>query len=188
MNSVSRMVLANTFSIHVILQTHLGQHLPVDDPDYEKNKAGHIARHEFLAMLSADNLPNLDFRARAGPLLCRTTEETPWDPNSVTAAGPVDDWDPKERAGNQVSRLDVDVPACLSWFQTCAGDLYDMADHTDAQPMRWEDGDRLTNWTGPKGWSLERWAYWRRRFEEIADMEVLKPETREMARKCVVKM
>lgn len=45
-----------------------------------------------------------------------------------------------------------------------------------------------TNFGTKMGWSLERWAYWRKRFEEISTMEELEEATRCIAKDSVERM
>lgn len=39
-----------------------------------------------------------------------------------------------------------------------------------------------TTWTGSRGWSKERFAYWRERFEWISKVTILEKKTKEDAR------
>ncbi len=45
-----------------------------------------------------------------------------------------------------------------------------------------------TNWGVGKGWSWDRWCFWRNRFREISEMKVLPPETRQVAKNCADRM
>lgn len=50
----------------------------------------------------------------------------------------------------------------------------------------WEDDSEL--WKGAKGYSLDRWAWWKKRWEELRQNEALSDDAREAARQSEVAM
>lgn len=45
-----------------------------------------------------------------------------------------------------------------------------------------------TNFGTQKGWSIGRWSYWRKRFEEISNMDKLEDGTRNIAKQAADRM
>lgn len=114
----------------------------------------------FSAKLCSQGLPPGGEIQRGGKVL-RTTLEKPWSPAEIKA---LDGW----------------VPAAHQWIKYCAYELYV------------QDGDMgsewPSKWKGKKGWSKERWAFWKQRFQWVTTLSPLKDSTREIAEWCVERM
>jgi len=116
-----------------------------------------------------------------------TLEKTPWEhlpPSLQSPPVPDDPEDPLsdkeleyEREMHDVKKLNTWVPVAAVWIQINAQGLYEMEG-----PMPDERDWISTNWKGERGWSKERYAYWRARFEAIGDIGELEETTRELAK------
>ncbi|KAK8863408.1 hypothetical protein PGQ11_009643 [Apiospora arundinis] len=156
-------------------------------------------------------------RQRGGVCLRMALERTPWDQDSPTYQapdGPMEDAmtfsddennDDGEDGGEEeeeedeegeeeeetdpnaeITVLDALVPAAAQWILNCPRELYEKA--AAGGEMDSEYDHNGTNFGTKKGWSLDRWAYWRKRFEEISNMEQLEDSTRRIAKEAMDKM
>jgi hypothetical protein len=105
-----------------------------------------------------------------------TLERTPWDKNSPTY----------DEDGPKVTSLDPKVQAASFWIRYCGEELYN--DSLKGGDMIMEYARNGTNFGIIKGWSKERWSFWKRRFLEISEMEELLPETRYVAKESAERM
>ncbi|KAL7624427.1 hypothetical protein AAE478_005991 [Parahypoxylon ruwenzoriense] len=155
------------------------------DPDRDVHRQANVNQNAFLAKITAHasgtdagkTIVALDQRERGAKALIRALERTPWDENSVT-------FDPE---GYKVTGLDGYVPAAAQWITYCAEGMYDIS-LSGGPRMPWEYPHTGTNWGVQRGWSRERWDFWRKRFLEISTMPELKEGTRLVAKECAERM
>jgi hypothetical protein len=72
------------------------------------------------------------------------------------------------------------VPAAAQWIKHCGKEIYAMEGSMGREFP--------TKWTGSEGWSQERWAFWRERFDWISQVTALDRKTRRIAREMVQEM
>lgn len=140
----------------------------------------------FCAKLSTYRIPRLDQRSRAAWVMRHTLEKTPWevfhhaDIDEREAEYPDDEvvreWCDYELEVRDVRVLNTWVPAAAAWIKIDGKGIYEMEG-----PMIGESEWNPTNWKGPEGWSKERFAYWRERFEWISKVTALDKATRKDA-------
>jgi hypothetical protein len=81
--------------------------------------------------------------------------------------------------------VECHVPIAAIYFQICASSLY------DASVTRWgRDSSNWAGelWTGEKGYSLTRWAFWKKRLVELGESDLADEKVRSMAMKAHVQM
>jgi hypothetical protein len=157
------------------------------DPERDSKRQAWINENLFSAKLSTYKIPQLDERHRAGFVMRHTLEKTPWDSPPLSLQTPIDPNDSDysilvaqrehELELHDIKRLDNWIPAASVWIQINAQGLYEMEG-----PMNTEREWIVTNWKGKRGWSKERYGFWRERFEVIGDIGELEEKTRELAR------
>lgn len=141
----------------------------------------------FCAKLSTHGVERLDQRQRAAWVFRHTLEKTPWekfhhsDIDERLEKYP-DDEVVRERCDAELEVRDIRslnswVPAAATWIKVIGRGLYEMEG-----PMGDEYDWVTTNWKGAKGWSKERFAYWRERFEWISKATVLDRSTKNDAK------
>ncbi|KAI0908620.1 hypothetical protein F4823DRAFT_487108 [Ustulina deusta] len=130
--------------------------------DYLSNCQANINRNAFLAKMTArmGNVPVLDQRNRGGEALKHALERTPVVEAHVLAAEP--------------------------WIAYCADNIYNRC--LQGGVMSWDTPLTGTNFGVQKGWSKERWQYWRKRFQEISNAPRTKQPARDAAKRCAEKM
>src|ERR1700761_8689 len=189
LNSLSTVSLSRGGNISIILATELN-YLTVDDPpstDPQRaaKRQGWVNLNAFSAKLSAKGIPQLDESSRAGAVLRDTLEKTPWDNYhhaDIDNEEDLDDedfpvWKAHQLELRDVRSLNGSVPAASMWIKFNGNGIYEMKGEMEDE----YDYDK-TNWTGPKGWSKERFRYWQERFEWISKVTALDKETRKAAR------
>ncbi|KAI2630111.1 hypothetical protein GGS21DRAFT_492223 [Xylaria nigripes] len=137
------------------------EHKP-ESLDYASNCQANVNRNAFLAKMTArrGKVPVLDQRDRGGEALRQALEHTPV--------------------------VDADVLAAEPWLTYCADSLYDRC--LEGGLMSWEYPHTGTNFGVQKGWSKQRWQYWRKRFEEISTTARTSQAVKGVAKQCVRKM
>ncbi|KAK7962063.1 uncharacterized protein PG986_002888 [Apiospora aurea] len=183
----------------------------IADPDAHEGRQAWMNENAFLTKLTAQAGGIEMFVAqsqRGGACLRRVLERTPWDQSSPTYIDPdppmEGDWmtvssdgddsgyeDDESEEGEdeeeeeedsedpnlQITVLDVLVPAAAQWIRFCPRELYEK-----------EYDCNGTNFGTKMGWGLERWEYWRNRFEEVFTMESLEEDTRRIAKEAAERM
>ncbi|KAE8312646.1 hypothetical protein BDV41DRAFT_588900 [Aspergillus transmontanensis] len=81
-----------------------------------------------------------------------------------------------------IRTLDGFVPAAAVWIEYCGKEIHDKGGYIDQEIPAWD------KWTGLVGWSKERWAFWKERFEWISTVTALDRQTRKIATKLVEPM
>ncbi|KAI8633930.1 hypothetical protein F5Y19DRAFT_415791 [Xylariaceae sp. FL1651] len=136
-----------------------------DEPlssDYAFNCQANVNRNAFLAKLTArmGKVKVLDQRDRGGEALKQALERTP--------------------------TVEADVLAAEPWVTYCADSIYDRC--LQGGLMSWEYPHTGTNFGVQKGWSKQRWQYWRKKFQEISNTKKTSQEVRNVAKQCAEKM
>jgi hypothetical protein len=83
--------------------------------------------------------------------------------------------------------LNAKIPAAAKWLKHVGERLYQMQGEM-AMEHEWQNEKLNVKWTGPKGYSKERFAFWRERFEWMTRVTALEKETQKMARECAERM
>ncbi|KAI2629471.1 hypothetical protein GGS21DRAFT_226661 [Xylaria nigripes] len=131
--------------------------------DYASNCQANVNRNAFLAKLTArrGDVPVLDQRDRGGEALRQALEH-----NSV---------------------VEADVLAAEPWLVYCSDDLYDRC--LQGGTMSWEYPHTRTTFGVQKGWSKQRWQYWRKRFQDISTTTARTSQAvKNVAKNCAEKM
>lgn len=88
-----------------------------------------------------------------------------------------------ENTPSDINELNGKVPAAAVWININGNDIYEAKGHITG-----EYDYETSEWKGEKGWSKERWAFWKDRFAAISKEETLSLETREIAKKAAESM
>jgi hypothetical protein len=118
-------------------------------------------------------------RGKSALAIKTALEKTPWE--SEEKADEVEEYPPKRAHQlelRNIQTLNSTVPAAAVWFKINAKGLYECEGGSVGNEAPWNQ----SNWKGPKGWSKERFAYWRERFGWISNVSELDMETREAAK------
>ncbi|KAF2872897.1 hypothetical protein BDV95DRAFT_359758 [Massariosphaeria phaeospora] len=107
-----------------------------------------------------------------------------WMMRSALETVPRDDAE-----SSAAQKCDGDVPAAAAWVFGAGRAVYENErDLTPTRPMQGNPARGGELWTGRAEMSKGRWALWKRRFGEVAEMEGVSEETRDIAREAVGKM
>ncbi|KAI5887728.1 uncharacterized protein SCHCODRAFT_02638836 [Schizophyllum commune H4-8] len=91
----------------------------------------------------------------------------------------------------------MNIAAAAQYFILCPVEVYLnplRTKHQDDPGYGWKWGEDMELWKGKLGWSAERWAFWKRRWAEVREMEALSElaglgdDVRELARRAEVGM
>ena len=147
--------------------------------------------NSFCAKLSLKGDSKVDRRWDSDWVFRTPLEKTPWEnkDNSDLLEG-VDLELENQRAEYEyqleqrdIRSLDFWIPGAAAWIKINGKGIYDM----EGKMSREYDWDK-SNWEGPKGWSKERFGYWRERFEWVSTVEALDNRTRDDAKEAVIIM
>ena len=162
------------------------------DPDYANQLCKTVAWHTFAAKLTASGVPELSFIQYAGRWLWIGLETVPWEIYHIKDVDLEPEYDEDEEyverarlkavERHDIRILNIRVPELAPWIQFVGRQIYEMEGEILYENFK------ATTWTGPKGWSKVRFAYWRERFEWISKVTALDRETRRLARDSVVIM
>ena len=172
---------------------------PSREPDRDAKRQAQINQHAFLAKLSAQEIPEYDQIGRAGYTLRSTCELAPWEKVHFPMIEELydeddsdneEDW-PKIRDEklelHSIRTLNAKVPAAAQWIKMTGQRLYEMEGDLSGE-YDWQDEELNSKWTGGKGYSKERFAFWRERFEWITTVTALEKSTQRIARECAERM
>ncbi|KNG85045.1 hypothetical protein ANOM_006966 [Aspergillus nomiae NRRL 13137] len=125
-------------------------------------------------------------------VLRKTLESAPWEkfhhPRIEAYLEDVEeDWLYEKLRDEELEEIDIRtlngfVPAAAVWIEYCGKEIYDKAGSLGREIPAWD------KWTGPEGWSKERWAFWKKRFEWISTVTALDRTTRRIATNLVEQM
>jgi hypothetical protein len=171
-----------------------------DYPSAEKNHAAkrqaQTNQHAFWAKLSAKGVPELDEIRKAGFTFRSTCEFAPWEkvhfPEIEEWYFPEheDEWPgirDRELERTSIRILNAKIPAAAQWIKHVGQRLYEMEGEL-AGEGDWQNDRFNVKWTGSKGWSKERFAFWRERFEWMTTITALEKSTQRIARECAGRM
>jgi hypothetical protein len=129
----------------------------------------HINHIAFTARLSALGIPGADMRSHCEDAMHRAFELTPESEN--------------ELHGSALRSLNIHVPIAAQWIIHCGerilrtdGEVYDRATKLEGL------------WSGPPGFSRDRWDFWWRRALWVASLRSVRNETRQAAESIVQAM
>lgn len=170
---------------------------PSDVADRDAKRQAQINQHAFMAKLSTYNVPVLDQISRAGFVFRSTCEFAPWEKDHHPEIeewyedGDDEEWWRKKRdlELERVDRkiLNAKVPVAAQWMQYVGERLYEMEGKLNSE-YDWQNEAFNCKWAGDKGWSKERWVFWRRRFEWMTTVTALEKSTQRIARECAERM
>jgi len=160
---------------------------PVNFPDRAARRQGWVNMSAFGARLSLLGDLELDQRSAAGPFFLQTLEETPWENDQSETRERYKD-NPVELAYalykyHSITHLNALVPALAMWIKIDCKGIYEMTGN-----MTGDTDHRVLLWKGPKGWSKERFNFWRQRFEAISQISELEQKTRDDAKEAAILM
>jgi hypothetical protein len=171
-----------------------------DEPERALKQQAQTNQHAFCAKLSThSDIAELDQIGRAGFAFRSTCEFAPWE---LTHFPDIEDWyDPEDDPADfdwparrdlelervNIKMLNAKIPAAAKWLKHVGERLYQMQGEM-AMEHEWQNEKLNVKWTGPKGYSKERFAFWRERFEWMTRVTALEKETQKMARECAERM
>lgn len=139
---------------------------PTADPNQIHERACWRNLHAFCARLTRDGT-------------CHFVRYALW------ALRPALEDEPDSRAKayqTQGPALDYYIPIAADWISQTGSVLFGCEEDSSSG----DQGGRL--WKGKPGFSVERWAFWKKRFGEVAVFEQCGEETRKVARETAVLM
>lgn len=162
-----------------------------NDPNRGKVRQAWINMNALNAKLSIKGIERLNYRLRSGHVFRIALEETPWEQYHIPEIDEEIESDPEDEDNitlrdellnkRDIRRLNYWAPAAAAWIKYDGKGIYEMN-----EPMIGDDYDNFeyTNWKG-KGFSKERFHYWRERFEWVSKVTALDHDTRRRAAEAV---
>jgi len=83
------------------------------------------------------------------------------------------------------TQLEIHLPVAALWVTTSAPYLYKMCVINECSD---EEGRVSQTWKGTKGYSLERWAFWKERFAALKTHQFATPEAKASAEAAIAQM
>ncbi|KOC15623.1 hypothetical protein AFLA70_269g001881 [Aspergillus flavus AF70] len=160
----------------------------------DQERRGFAKANVFTAKLYLRIRPNTFgyFSGFGSQVLRKTLESAPWEKfhhPSIEAyiEEAEEDWWYNKLCDEELEVIDIRtlngfVPAAAVWIEYCGKEIHDKGGYIDQEIPAWD------KWTGPAGWSKERWAFWKERFEWISTVTALDRQTRKIATKPVEQM
>ncbi|KAF2123954.1 hypothetical protein P153DRAFT_351539 [Dothidotthia symphoricarpi CBS 119687] len=143
-----------------------------------------INMNSFCAKLSLKGDSKVDRRWDSDWVFRCPLELTPWDDDNSDLLENKDLELEKSRAQYEyqleerdIKSLNFWIPGAVAWIKINGQGIYDMTGNMSRE-YDWVK----TTWKGPKGWSKERFGYWRERFAWVSTVETLDGRTKEDAR------
>ncbi|KAL5115510.1 hypothetical protein ACEQ8H_006573 [Pleosporales sp. CAS-2024a] len=171
-----------------------------DEPERNLKHQAQTNQHAFCAKLSTyKHIPVLDQIHRAGFTFRSTCEFAPWErvhfPEIEEWYDPHDDpaefdWPARrdlELERVNIKMLNAKVPAAAQWLRHVGQRIYDMQGDMDGE-HDWQTKVLNPKWKGPKGYSKQRFSFWRERFEWMAQVTALDKDTQKIALECAQEM
>lgn len=172
---------------------------PSNEEKRDVKRQGQVNRHAFLAKLATYGLPKGDdqVRAHAGFTFRSTCEFAPWEKvhfpeieEWYEEGDDEDEWrEHRDRELELVSIriLNAKVPAAAQWIKYTCERVYEMKGELFGE-YDWQEDSLNVKWKGEKGWSKERFRFWRERFEWMTTVTALEHSTKKIARECADSM
>jgi hypothetical protein len=97
--------------------------------------------------------------------------------------------DDAHKPGTKVEKYNTNVPAAAVWAIVLGKDLYELEkDMTPKEANRGNPAKGGKLWKGSAEFSKERWAFWKKRFGDISELEEPNEETKNIAKEAVERM
>ncbi|KAI9931377.1 hypothetical protein ASPWEDRAFT_169780 [Aspergillus wentii DTO 134E9] len=170
---------------------------PFSDPEPNVSRQGWVNVNAFTAKLHNRGLPTSGRQlVRGGQILRRALERAQWEvyhhPDIDEDLEDFEDDEEEEYCQRRdrfmeemdIRTLNANAPAAAQWIKYCGKEIYNMEGSLGREVTI-----ITTKWTGkPPGWSKERWAFWKERFEWIAGVTALDRKTRRIAKETAEEM
>lgn len=169
------------------------------EPERKQRHQAQLNQHAFCAKLSTNqDIPEIDQIGRAGFVLRSTCEFAPWErvhfPEIEEYYDPPEDGDEEndewwqthrdvELERSSIKILDIKVPLAAEWLRVVGPRLYHMEGRLEGE-WDWQTDILNVKWKGEKGWSKERWVFWKERFEWMTKVTALEKWTQRTAGDC----
>jgi hypothetical protein len=149
-------------------------------------------QHAFLAKLSTYEVPEIDQIGRAGFVMRSTCEFAPWEKVHFSDIEEyyelVDeaDWPAtrdRELENVNIRILNDKIPYAAQWIRLVGDRMYRMEGKLENE-HDWQNEALNCKWTAPKGWSKQRFSFWRERFEWMTTITALEKSTQKVANEC----
>jgi hypothetical protein len=112
-----------------------------------------------------------------------------WEMRGALENVPKDDHPQRDHVGTVIQIYESRVPGAATWVFAMGKEVYAREqDLTETRPTHGNPGAGGELWTGRAEFSKERWALWKSRFGEVAQMEELSEEVRGIAREAAEAM
>lgn len=169
---------------------------PPDEEDRDAKFQAQMNQHAFLAKLSLIGVPELDQIGRAGFPMRSTCEFAPWEkvnfPDIEEWYGFVDEeeWPAfrdRELEIMKINILNHKIRIAAQWIWLTGRRMYEMEGKLEGE-YDWQIDALNCKWTGSKGWSKERFTFWRERFEWMTTITALEKSTKRIAKECADRM
>ncbi|KAF7114424.1 hypothetical protein CNMCM5793_008728 [Aspergillus hiratsukae] len=168
---------------------------PLSDPQRDEKRQSWVNANSFAAKLYARGIRanNVGHLRHGGWVLRKTLEKAPWEKfhhedieqELEDLDNDEDDEEYCELRDRVLEEIDIRtlngwVPAAAQWIRYCGKEIYQMEGSMGRE--------FATKWAGSEGWSKERWAFWKERFEWISSVTALDRKTRRIAKEMVEQM
>ncbi|KAF4258532.1 hypothetical protein KXV68_005688 [Aspergillus fumigatus] len=168
---------------------------PFYDPQRDEKRQAWVNANSFAAKLYARGIRanHVGHLRHGGWVLRKTLEKAPWEKfhhEDIEQAledldNDEDDEEYCELRDHLLEEIDIRtlngwVPAAAQWIRYCGKEIYAMEGSMGREFP--------TKWTGSEGWSKERWAFWKKRFEWVSLVTALDRKTRRIAKETVQEM
>ncbi|EAW23643.1 DUF3632 domain-containing protein [Aspergillus fischeri NRRL 181] len=168
---------------------------PYYDPQRDEKRQAWVNVNSFAAKLYARGIRanHVGHLRHGGWVLRKTLEKAPWEKvhhedieqELEDLDNDDDDEEYCELRDHLLEEIDIRtlngwVPAAAQWIRHCGREIYAMEGSMGREFP--------TKWTGSEGWSKERWAFWKERFEWVSLVTALDRKTRRIAKETVQEM
>ncbi|KAF2677740.1 hypothetical protein K458DRAFT_491678 [Lentithecium fluviatile CBS 122367] len=157
---------------------------PPNVVDFARKRQAIVNHHAFVAKLAA--LDIADQIHRGDDLMCTILESAPWERyhrDFVEDAYESDNsgysaWRDEYLEQFSVRTLNGIIPAVVEWIKYAGTDMYNMK----GELMGERPVYRNPKWDGPKGWSKDRFAFWRYHLKWAVTVTALSMKTKRLAK------
>ena len=120
--------------------------LPASDPSQQEHRADWLSINAFAARLTA----------------------TSSFPDSGTSFALFGLWTLRSALEDE-QELDANIPAAAQWVLFAGGKLYTLEEEYKPKKGGGDPGRGGKLWKGRRGFSLERWAFWKEKFQKFSE-------------------
>jgi hypothetical protein len=169
---------------------------PSDTFDRDAKRQAQMNQHAFLAKLSTYEVPEIDQIGRAGFVMRSTCEFAPWEkvhfPDIEEYYDFVDEKDWPATRDRELERVSIRIlndKICYAaqWIRLVGKRMYEMEGKMDNE-HDWQNDALNCKWTAGKGWSRQRFVFWRERLEWMTKITALEKSTQKVAKECADRM